>query len=56
MGLLKADNKELKEAEKYLKQAIKSDPQMAQAAYNLCIITAKDRITKRCHGAGRQQN
>ena len=28
----------------HLKKAFKTDPQMAQAAYNLCIITAKDRI------------
>jgi Tfp pilus assembly protein PilF len=44
MGLLKAGKKEPKQAEQYLKQAFKVDPQMAQAAYNLCIITAKDRI------------
>jgi predicted Zn-dependent protease len=44
MGLLKAEMKELKPAENYLKKAFKADPQMAQAAYNLCIITAKDRI------------
>jgi predicted Zn-dependent protease len=30
-------------AEKYLSAAFKSDPQQASAAYNLCIITAKDR-------------
>jgi predicted Zn-dependent protease len=46
MGLLKAEKKEQKEAEKYLRQAIKADPRMAQAAYNLCIITAKDRISE----------
>jgi Flp pilus assembly protein TadD len=44
MGLLKAENKDLQGAEKHLKIAFKSEPQMAQAAYNLCIITAKDRI------------
>ncbi|MCK7510547.1 MAG: hypothetical protein MZV70_45150 [Desulfobacterales bacterium] len=46
MGLLKAEKNELKLAERYLKKAIKADPQMAQAAYNLCIITAKDRIKR----------
>ena len=44
MGLLKAEKNEPKQAETYLKKAIKADPQMAQAAYNLCIITSKDRI------------
>jgi tetratricopeptide (TPR) repeat protein len=44
MGLLKAEKKDLKAAEKHLKKAFKSDPQMAQAAYNLCVITATDRI------------
>jgi predicted Zn-dependent protease len=44
MGLLKAEKKEPKQAETYLRKAIKADPQMAQAAYNLCIITANDRI------------
>jgi len=33
-----------KQAEMYLREAIKADPQMAQAAYNLCVITSKDRI------------
>ena len=46
MGLLKAEKNEPKQAEAYLKKAIKADPQMAQAAYNLCIITAKDRINE----------
>ena len=32
--------------EQYLKKALKVDPQMAQAAYNLCIITSKDRINE----------
>ncbi len=36
----------LKQAENYLKKALKADPQMAQAAYNLCVITAKDRINE----------
>ena len=44
MGLLKAEQNDLKGAEKYLKAALKADPQMAQAAYNLCVITSKDRI------------
>ena len=46
MGLLKAEQKDLQAAEKYLKKAIKADPQMAQAAFNLCVITAKDRINE----------
>ena len=36
----------LRTAEDYLKKALKADPQMAQAAYNLCIITSKDRINE----------
>ena len=44
MGLLKAAKNELEAAEMHLKQAFKTDPQMAQAAYNLCIVTARDRI------------
>ena len=46
MGLLKAEKKEPKQAETYLRNAFKADPHMAQAAYNLCIITAKDRINE----------
>ena len=46
MGLLKAEQNDPKGAEKYLKTALKADPQMAQAAYNLCVITAKDRINE----------
>jgi Flp pilus assembly protein TadD len=44
MGLLKAEQNDLKGAEEYLKAALKADPQMAQAAYNLCIIVSKDRL------------
>jgi Flp pilus assembly protein TadD len=44
MGLLKAEQSDLKGAEKYLKAALKADPQMAQAAYNLCVILSKDRL------------
>jgi len=44
MGLLKAELNDLKGAEKYLTAALKLDPQMAQAAYNLCVITSKDRL------------
>jgi tetratricopeptide (TPR) repeat protein len=46
MGLVKAEKNELKAAEDYLKKALKADPQMAQAAFNLCIITSKDRISE----------
>jgi tetratricopeptide (TPR) repeat protein len=44
MGLLQAEKSKLKAAEDHLKKAFTTDPQMAQAAYNLCIITARDRI------------
>jgi len=44
MGLLKAERKDARQAEKYIKAALKADPQMAQAAYNLCIITSKDSL------------
>jgi tetratricopeptide (TPR) repeat protein len=46
MGLLKAEQKDRKGAERYLKKAMKADPQLAQAAYNLCIITARDRLNE----------
>jgi tetratricopeptide (TPR) repeat protein len=46
MGLLKAEQNDPKGAEQYLKKALKVDPQMAQAAYNLCVITSKDRINE----------
>jgi tetratricopeptide (TPR) repeat protein len=44
MGLLKAELNDIEGAEKYLKAALKVDPQMAQAAYNLCIIASTDRL------------
>ena len=44
MGLLKAEQNDMKGAEQYLKKALKADPQMAQAAYNICIITSKERL------------
>jgi tetratricopeptide (TPR) repeat protein len=44
MGLLKAERNDPTQAERYLKQALKSDPQLAQAAYNLCVLTAEDRL------------
>jgi len=44
MGLLKAEENDLVTAEKHLRAALKSDPQMAQAAYNLCVILSKDRL------------
>ena len=46
MGLLKAEQNDPKGAEKYLKAALKADPQMAQAAYNLSVILSKDRIAE----------
>lgn len=44
MGLLLAGKSQPAAAEIHLKKAFAADPQMAQAAYNLCIITATDRI------------
>ena len=44
MGLLKAEENDLVTAEKHLRAALKTDPQMAQAAYNLCVILPKDRL------------
>ena len=43
LGLLKAEQNRVKEAEKELREAFRLDPKMAPAAYNLCILTAKDR-------------
>ncbi|HEY5974446.1 MAG TPA: tetratricopeptide repeat protein [Geobacteraceae bacterium] len=43
LGLIKGEKQELPAAEKYLKAAFKADPQMAGAAFNLCILTAPDR-------------
>ena len=42
LGLLKAEQNRVKEAERELK-AFRLDPKMAPAAYNLCILAAKDR-------------
>jgi tetratricopeptide (TPR) repeat protein len=44
MGLLRAELNDPKGAEKHLRKALEADPQMAQAAYNLSVITSKDRI------------
>ncbi len=46
MGLLKAEQNDTKGAEQYLRKALKADPRMAQAAYDLCVITSKDRINE----------
>ena len=43
MGLLKAEENDPKAAEQHLRRALKADPQMAQAAYNLCVMLSKDR-------------
>ena len=43
LGLLRAEQKRVKEAEKELREAFRLDPKMAPAAYNLCILTIKDR-------------
>ena len=43
LGLLKAEQNRGKVAERELREAFRLDPKMAPAAYNLCILTAKDR-------------
>jgi Tfp pilus assembly protein PilF len=43
MGLLRAEMDDTAGAEKHLRAALKSDPRMAQAAYNLCVILSSDR-------------
>jgi len=44
LGLLKAEENDPGAAEMHLRAALKADPQMAQAAYNLCVMLAKDRL------------
>jgi len=44
MGLLKAEQGDLPVAEKHLRAALASDPLMGEAAYNLSIILATDRL------------
>jgi tetratricopeptide (TPR) repeat protein len=44
MGLLKAEQNDSRQAEHHLKSALQIDPQMAQAAYNLCILLSGDRV------------
>ena len=44
MGLLKAEQNDLPKAEQYLRAAVKEDPTLAVAAYNLSILLAKDRL------------
>jgi len=41
----------LLQAERELKEAFRLDPKMAQAAYNLCILFAKDRREETCSNA-----
>ena len=42
MGLLKAEQKEMAEAEAHLQTALKADPKMHEAAYNLGVLLASD--------------
>jgi tetratricopeptide (TPR) repeat protein len=42
--LLLAERGDVKEAEMFLRAALKTDPQLAQAAYNLSVILSSDRI------------
>ena len=43
LGLLQAEQNRIKEAERELGEAFRLDPKMAPAAYNLSILTAKNR-------------
>jgi tetratricopeptide (TPR) repeat protein len=43
MGLLKAEQNQVAEAKKYLRKALKTDPDMHEAAYNLGTLLAADR-------------
>lgn len=44
MGLLKAEANDLIAAQRHLRAALKADPQMTQAAYNLCVFLSNDRL------------
>ena len=44
MGLLRAEQGDLTGAERCLRTALKTDPQFAEAAYNLGVLLAADRI------------
>jgi len=46
MGLLKAEQGETVAAETHLRTALKSDPQMHEAAYNLGLLLVKDRTVE----------
>jgi len=43
MGLLKAEINDPSQAEKHLRRALKTDPQMSPAAYNLCVLLGEKR-------------
>ena len=43
LGLLEAEKNRSKEAERELQEAFRLDPKLAPAAYNLCILMARDR-------------
>ncbi|NTU48480.1 MAG: tetratricopeptide repeat protein, partial [Syntrophobacteraceae bacterium] len=44
MALLRADQGDMPQAEKHLRATLKADPQMAEAACNLCVLLSKDRF------------
>ncbi len=44
MALLRADQGDMPQAEKHLRATLRADPQMAEAACNLCVLLAKDRL------------
>jgi len=44
LGMLLGEMGKEKEAEKEFRAAAKADPKSAQAAYNLCVVTSKDRL------------
>jgi predicted Zn-dependent protease len=44
MALLRADQGDMPQAEKHLRATLKADPQMAEAACNLCVLLSKNRF------------
>lgn len=44
IALLRADQGDMPQAEKHLRATLRADPQMAEAACNLCVLLAKDRL------------
>lgn len=58
LGLLKAEQGHLRRAEECLRAALKAEPTLAQAAYNLAVILSRDRLAEAidwCRQACRSQ-